>query len=90
MTMAEVVVTTPMFVTERHDPECPVILGRSFQKRGRMLMWNDDHGACQSMVYDGNHDHSEEFQAVGVANPSDVRFEQLAASKRSLNYQADR
>ena len=57
-----------------------MILGRPDQKKGRMSMWNDDHGACHSMVYDEDHDHSVEFHAVGVANPSDVRFEQLAAS----------
>lgn len=50
--LADVVVTTPMFVTEGHDPEYPVILGRSFQKKGRMAMWNDDDGACHSTIYD--------------------------------------
>jgi hypothetical protein len=42
------------------------------------------------MIYDENHDHSAKFKAVSIANPSDVRFEQLAASKQSSNYQADR
>jgi hypothetical protein len=30
VTMANVVVTTLMFVMERHGPECPVILGHLF------------------------------------------------------------
>lgn len=89
VTMANVVVTTPMFVMERHGPECPVILGRLFRKKGRKPMWNDDHGACHGMVYDENHGHSVEFKAVSAVNSSDVRFKQFAASKWSLNYQAD-
>jgi hypothetical protein len=90
MILADVIVITPMFMTERHDPKCPVILGRPFQKKGRMSMWNDNHGACHGMVYDEDRDYSVEFQAISITDASNVGFEQLVSSKRSLNYQADK
>ena len=75
VTLADVTIITPMFVMERHDPEYPIILGRPFQKKGRISMWNDDHGACYGRVYDEDRDHSVEFQAVGIADASNVGFE---------------
>ena len=73
--LTDINVTTPIFIIERHDLKYSIILERLFQKKGRISMWNDDHGACYGRVYDEDRDHSVEFQAVGITDVSNIGFE---------------
>jgi hypothetical protein len=85
ITISDVAVTTPMFVAEKHDPEYTVILGRPFQRSGRMSMWNDDEGACHGILYDEERNHSVEFQAVGVVHPANKGADQFIGRVKALN-----